>query len=236
MQTVRVSVVIPAYNEEKLLKRCLVSLQNQTCQPFEIIIVDNNSTDATAKIAKEQGVIVIQERRQGIAWARDAGFKRATGDIIARLDADCIAPPNWIQKISDHYQGNSFETKSAITGRGYYTTRSKLLGKLLGTIMTTGFNLGNRIMLGNVALYGSCMAFPRSWWSEVENVVCRDSRAIHEDIDLSVHLLERGHRIVALSGFYSYIDSRTLRESPRKTWWRWRIWPHSIYRHRREKT
>lgn len=234
MKSLRVSVVIPAYNEEKLLGRCLESLKNQVVQPYEVIVVDNNSSDATSAIAKGYGASVVSEKRQGIAWARDAGFSKATGDIIARLDADCIAPPEWIRVITDYYNGQDkpIEVCSGITGTGYYATRSVLFGKIFGAVMTMGFNLGNRYMLGSVALYGSCMAFPRNWWDSVKNDVCHDSSAIHEDIDLSAHLLQQGHAIVQLPGFYSFIDARTMRESPKKTLWRWRVWPESARRHR----
>lgn len=232
MNPIRVSVVIPAYNEEKLLARCLVSLVNQSVKPYEIIVVDNNSTDTTAAIAKMHGAVVISETRQGIAWARDAGFAKASGDIIARLDADCIAPPEWIEIISNYYQKQSLGSSSAITGTGFYTTRSALTGKILGTITTTGYNAGNQLMIGNVALFGSCMAFPRSWWEAIKDTVCRDSGTIHEDIDLSVHLLKNNYGIVKLPKFYTYIDSRTLHEPFKKTLWRFKIWPRSARRHR----
>lgn len=234
MNPIRVSVVLPAYNEEKLLARCLESLQNQTVAPYEIIVVDNNSIDATAQIARKNGAIVVKETRQGIAWARDAGFNHASGDIIARCDADCTAPPEWIEKITSYYQTTPREAWRAITGTGYYAIQSVAMGKILGAAMTAGYNAGNRLMLGSVGLYGSCMAFPRAWWETVKDEVCHDSHVIHEDIDISVHLMKKGHKIKKLSGFYTFIDSRTLSEPPQKTWWRWKTWPPSAFRHRKE--
>lgn len=231
-----VSVIIPAYNEEKLLPRCLESLQNQTVSPLEVIVVDNNSIDSTAQIAKNHGVILVPEKRQGIAWARDAGFNCAKGDVIARLDADCVAPPEWVEVISKYYQENSLDkiSASAITGMGYYTTRSVASGKVLGTITTTGYNTGNRLLMGSVALFGSCMAFPKNWWKTVKEEVCHDSHSVHEDVDLSSHLIKKGYRIKRLAGFYTYIDSRPLSEPISKTWWRFKIWPRSAQRHRRK--
>lgn len=234
MNPIRVSVVLPAYNEEKILARCLASLESQTITPYEIIVVDNNSTDATAQIAKDHGVIVISEARQGIAWARDAGFHTASGDIIARMDADCIAPPEWIERITGYYQSTPQQEWRAITGTGYYAIRSVRFGKILGAGMTAGYNIGNRLMLGSIGLYGSCMAFPRSWWEDVKEEVCHDSHVIHEDIDISVHLMKKGYIIKKLRGFYTFIDSRTLSEPPSKTWWRWKTWPPSAFRHRKE--
>ena len=112
-----ISVVIPTFNEEKLLSKCLESLQKQTVKPFEIIVVDNNSTDTTAAIAKKMGVKVISEKNQGISFARNAGFNAAKGDIIARLDADTTALPNWIERIKKDIETDG---KDAVFGPAYY--------------------------------------------------------------------------------------------------------------------
>lgn len=232
MKPLRVSVVIPAYNEEKLISRCISSLENQRVAPYEIIVVDNNSSDRTASIAQSHGVVVIKEKRQGIAWARNAGFDAAKGDIIARLDADCIAPKHWIERITEFYSQNPAQSY-AVTGMGYYATSSLAVGKILGTVIIGNYNIGNRLMLGHPGLFGSCMAFPAAWWESVRGEVCCDSDAIHEDVDLSVHLLRMGYSIKKLKNFYTYIDSRTLQEPLKKTIWRFKIWPRSAYRHRK---
>lgn len=235
MKSITVSVVIPAYNEEKLLGRCLESLHNQHLAPHEIIVVDNNSSDRTAEIAAQYGAIVVSEKRQGIAWARDAGFDRASGDIIARCDADCVAPPTWIETITRYYEKQAPDDWRAITGMGRYTMRFLLGGRAVGAIITTGYNVGNRLMLGSVALFGSCMAFPRIWWDDIKNEVCKDSTIVHEDIDLTAHLLNKGRHVHRLPRFYTHIDTRSLREPFKKTVWRFKIWPESTRRHRRIK-
>jgi len=58
-----ISVIIPVFNEEKFLPRCLESLKNQKFKDFEIIVVDNNSTDKTAEIAKKFNVILVSEKK-----------------------------------------------------------------------------------------------------------------------------------------------------------------------------
>src|SRR5687767_1835934 len=93
----RVSLVIPAYNEESHLRACLDAVAAQTVRPFEVIVVDNNSTDTTVAIARSYSfVAVMHESQQGIVYARNAGFNAARGDIIARIDADTHLSPNWI--------------------------------------------------------------------------------------------------------------------------------------------
>lgn len=93
-----VSVVIPAHNEQKLIARTLKSLKNQNYPKdrYEIIVVDNASTDKTAAIAAEWGAKVVFEAEKGVQHARQAGFMAARGEFIASTDADNILPKNWI--------------------------------------------------------------------------------------------------------------------------------------------
>src|SRR3989339_320637 len=94
------SVVIPAYNEEKTLSECIVCARKQSGNfDYEIIVVDNNSTDRTVEIARGLGVIVVEEKRQGVGWARRAGTAAVTGDLILHLDADTHLPPDYLQQV-----------------------------------------------------------------------------------------------------------------------------------------
>jgi glycosyltransferase involved in cell wall biosynthesis len=99
----RVSIIIPAYNEEPNIKDTLQSVLKQNYADFEVIVVDNNSTDKTAEIAKSMGVTVLHESRKGTQWARECGRKIATGEIIANLDADCLPEPLWLKSGVKHF-------------------------------------------------------------------------------------------------------------------------------------
>jgi len=95
-----VSVVIPAYNEEESIIQTLSSLSdNKTTRSVEIIVVDNNSKDATNKLATAAGVKCIKETTQGITPARNRGLKEAKGKFILNADADSIYPPDWIEEM-----------------------------------------------------------------------------------------------------------------------------------------
>jgi len=103
-----VSVVVPAYNEALMLPSCLEALKEQVYKgKYEIIVVDNNSTDLTPKIAKIYRARVIKEKRRGVSFARQAGFNAARGEFILSTDADTIVPPNWITKYVDGFSKNS---------------------------------------------------------------------------------------------------------------------------------
>jgi glycosyltransferase involved in cell wall biosynthesis len=103
-----ISVIIPSYNEEKLLPYCLKSVLNQDFprNKYEIIVVNNASTDKTPQIAKKFKVKLINEPKKGLVRARNAGFKAAKGKYLVNLDADCLVPRNWLKRIEQNFRSN----------------------------------------------------------------------------------------------------------------------------------
>jgi glycosyltransferase involved in cell wall biosynthesis len=101
-----ISVVVPAYNEEKTIKRCLAALKNQSfpAKDYEIIVVDNNSSDKTAQIAKKMGARVVLEKRQGYVFAIKKGCDAALGKIVVITDADSRAFRDWLKKFYTVFQ------------------------------------------------------------------------------------------------------------------------------------
>ena len=94
-----ISAVIPAYNVEKYIARAIDSVLAQTCPVYEIVVVDDGSTDKTADVIRSFGdrVILIQQKNAGVSAARNAGIEAASGDWIAFLDADDEWLPERIQ-------------------------------------------------------------------------------------------------------------------------------------------
>ncbi len=106
----KISFVIPAYNEENYLGECLESIKNaeldSSCD-IEIIVVNNASTDSTGKVADSfEGVKVVNEPRKGLLFARQAGFKAADGELIANIDADTILTRDWIKTVAQEFAGD----------------------------------------------------------------------------------------------------------------------------------
>ncbi|HUO56054.1 MAG TPA: glycosyltransferase family 2 protein [Candidatus Paceibacterota bacterium] len=99
----KISFIIPAYNEEALIEKCLKAVLRETAQApcdTEIILVNNASTDKTREVAQTfHGVRVIDERRKGITRARQTGYEASSGDLIANIDADTMLPPGWIATV-----------------------------------------------------------------------------------------------------------------------------------------
>jgi peptidoglycan/xylan/chitin deacetylase (PgdA/CDA1 family) len=96
---VRVSVIVPARNEEEYIESCINSIKSQDFRDYEIIVVDNGSTDDTADTARSLGVKVVSEPRAGLPRARERGRRAARGNILVYLDADTIIPPTYLSRI-----------------------------------------------------------------------------------------------------------------------------------------
>jgi len=108
MQT-KISVIIPAYNEEGEIGKCLDSLlkQNLDRSDFEVIVVDNASTDSTAKIVKKYPFRLISEPEKSVVIARQSGVNASCGKIIVSADADTIYPSGWLTQIKKDFAENS---------------------------------------------------------------------------------------------------------------------------------
>jgi len=105
MKKTEISVIIPAYNEEEYIKECIESVKKQkTNLNYEIIVVNNNSTDKTKNIAKKCNVKVIDEKRQGVGQARKTGTESAKGNIVIHIDADTHLYSDHIEKVANHFK------------------------------------------------------------------------------------------------------------------------------------
>lgn len=203
----KISVVIPAYNEEKHLPLILKALKNQKEKPNEIIVVDNNSTDKTPDIAKKFGCKVVKEKKQGLTFARNKGFETAKYEIIARTDADSIPPPDWIKNIKEHFK--KYPDTQALTGPViFYDLPFKTKAYSLFFL-----SLSKKIS-GCYYLIGPNMVITKKAWEKVKNDVCLDDKKVHEDIDLALHLCKKGIEIKVDENVFNYISGRRIKHKP----------------------
>ena len=98
----RISVIIPAYNAASTLEECLKSVARQTVRPFEVILVDDGSTDNTRRVAAKfeanLALRIVSQANSGLGKARNAGMAAATGDAYAFLDADDMWLPSKLEQ------------------------------------------------------------------------------------------------------------------------------------------
>lgn len=101
-----VSIIIPVYNGACTIEACIESLLQQNCtsDAYEIIVVENGSTDNTTELVKKYPVRLFHSDTRGPAPARNLGIARSEAEIVAFTDADCIADPNWINELIEPYR------------------------------------------------------------------------------------------------------------------------------------
>ena len=154
-----ISIVIPAFNEERWLPLCLKSLRNQDYRgDYEIIVVDNGSLDATSKIAGQFGAKVVPCSVKGTIYARQAGASSASGNIIVQADADTTYPKDWLSRIARHFA--SHPESVALAGR--YVYQSPLYWVKLEYFLRHSANILSLLFLRNAGcISGANFAFRR---------------------------------------------------------------------------
>ena len=189
----RVSVVVPARNEERCLPACLEALRRQTLKEFELIVVDSASSDRTGEIARAFGARVIRLEKPGVSRARQAGFEAAKGDVIASTDADTIVPPDWLERLTAPF------SKPEVVG----TYGDVVYGDEFKALAWS-FNNGRRFfnLLGVGGLPGQNFAVRRSAFEAVNGFYTPKGNLVygypeHEDLWLGLKLRRLG-RLVAV--------------------------------------
>lgn len=207
------SVVIPVKDDARELERCLASLARQRgAAPFELIVVDNGSTDDSASVARAAGVTLLSEPRPGIAAASETGYDHATGDVIARIDADTVVPVDWVRNVLETFAEHP--EIGAVTGSATFVDGPRLLRAPAAALYLGSYFVWSGLALTHVPLFGSNFAMRHSAWADVRNDVHLSTR-LHDDFDLSFHLGER-HAIRFSKRLRVGISMRPLRRGGRR--------------------
>jgi glycosyltransferase involved in cell wall biosynthesis len=224
----RISLVIPAYNEEDHLRACLDAVAKQTVKPFEVIVVDNNSTDATAAIAKSYPFVrLVREARQGVVYARDAGFDAAKGDIIGRIDVDTLLMPDWVANVQEIFAAAN---PDAVTGsiRLYDVPFKAFFNRV--ELFFRRYLARNLARRDELFLFGGNMAVRREFWAALRGQVCHASD-MHEDIDLAAHAAHRGWHIRFREDLRAQVSARRVDSGVRSFYHYVLANPSTYYRH-----
>lgn len=201
----RVSVVIPVYNEAGHLAACLDAIARQTVTPGEVIIIDNNSTDDTVAIARRYPFVrLIHESRQGVVHARNRGFDEAQFPIIGRIDADTIVTPDWVETLERIFDNDQLDAVS-----GSITYHDVPLRSLVAKIELYFRQRIAKRLGDEVFLYGANMAMRRTAWRRTRTHVCNQS-GMHEDFDLAIHAEETGSRIGFDPSLHAFVSLRRV--------------------------
>ena len=201
----RFSIVVPAYNEAAYIGPALQALlQQDFAEPYEIIVVDNDSMDRTGEIAASYGVTVVTETARGVCQARQRGTIAARGEIVVSTDADTVPPRDWLARIDRQFRCS--DSIVAVAGPCQYENPSwwaRLYPKLL-------FGAVQRVFAwtGHV-LYVSATntAFRRSAFPNYDSTLTQGG----DELDLLRRLRRRG-RVVWDSTNIVTTSSRRLQQ------------------------
>lgn len=199
------SIIIPAYNEEDHLPACLDAISRQSVKPYEVLVVDNNSTDKTREIAEKYPfVTLLHERKQGLIPARNKGFGTAKGDVLARIDVDSVLDPHWVERINYIFRDESIDAVAGV-GRTLMLPRFKYAHTKFWSIM---YLLWVRMIFNVSILWGANMALRRSVWQEIEDELSSDEAWVHEDQDMSVVIAKHHYTTVTDTKLIVNTDSQ----------------------------
>ena len=199
------SIVVPALNEEKYLQVCLESLKNQDFKgKYEIIVVDNGSTDGTVRVARELGAKVILCEKKGVAYARQAGAEASSGDIIIQADADTFYPVNWLSRIDRDFIRHP--KAAGLAGTYVYLNQPRWANieyflRYLGNILSI-------IFLGNASLIsGANFAFRREAFNKARGY---SEHSLYPDQWGIAHRLSKYGKIYYNRSLYVKTSARRL--------------------------
>ena len=191
-----ISVIVPVKDGERTIHACLESLASQGMRPDEIIVVDNGSGDGTVTRVKEWAfahpdlqVQLAFEIKAGPSAARNRGAKGAKGRILAFLDADCIAPPDWLKSLSTPMQegsvavGGPYREDPSLPAIEKYAARSWFFGKQNPAISFPNPFISRFLLGGNLALL-------RRHWEKIGGF--DETLTTGEDLDLCFRLRREG--------------------------------------------
>ncbi len=228
-KSLTLTIVIPAFNEEDQISGCLAAIAAQTVKADEVILVDNNSRDQTARIARRFPFVkVVREHRQGVLFARNKGFDAAGGDLIGRIDADTLLPPDWVATAKAIYRRHGSPGMLAVTSPSGFRNSLPLFWYAMHRLT---YFWPARLMLGHSTLVGSNMFITRELWHKVRPSVCQRVD-MHEDMDLALHAHQTGAEVVFDGSLRASIMARRmLRRAilyPRMMRNVWRAAEHSL--------
>ena len=203
--TLTASVVVVTYERPAFVRRCLEQLLLQTVRPIEIIVVDSSDGDDTARLVAEEfptvDYVVCPAGVGNTATARNIGYHRSSGDVLAFVDDDAFAEPDWLERLLPFYED---PTVGGVGGRQI----RQQPGELLEGRDAIGLLLADGTLTGNFAadpghpvdvdhLLGANMSFRRSAIDRVGGI--RDGYSgtcIREETDISFQVTGAGYRLV----------------------------------------
>ena len=207
-----ISIVVPALNEERLLYQCLNSLKEQDyAGDYEIIVVDNASTDRTRELASSPGVKVVSEPNIGTGPARQRGLLEAEGEIVAFTDADTMPPRRWLRTLVQYLTRNP--KTIAVTGPYAFFdvgATARTISYIMNFVFIILDNAFRYVTRKGGTLWGSNFAARKKVLLEVGGFDT-SIRYLGEDHELSLRLKEKG-KVSLIPNLFVLTSARRIKE------------------------
>ena len=188
-----ITVVIPVFNDSENLRHCLSALRQSTVQNFEVIVVDDGSTDESAQVAREAGVIVLRtDRRMGPAAARNLGARSATAPVLVFLDADVCAHPDTLWYAFSELEAH--REAAAVIGSYDDSPSEERFVSQYKNLFHRFIHQTARREAGT--FWTGCGAIRRDVFLNMGGLDTSFKRPSIEDIELGVRMVRAGHRIL----------------------------------------
>lgn len=137
-----VSIIVPVFNRENMIGKCIESLLEVDYPSYDIIVVDNGSIDRTLEIVEQYPVTLIKCEQRGSYEARNKGVEKASGEIIAFTDSDCVVEKNWLKALIANYTHDSV---GGVCGEIYSVKPNSVIETFCDAIGVNSIKLINRI-------------------------------------------------------------------------------------------
>lgn len=216
----KASVVIPAYNAADTIEDTLRALEEQTEKDFEVLVVDDGSTDGTREIVRRHPVKLLTQEHRGPAAARNLGAKHARGDILVFTDSDCIPAKTWLAEML-----RPFSELRIIGVQGRYKTEQReLIAKFAQYEIEERYERMSRWeYIDFIGSYSA--AYRRDAFLDVGGFDESFPIASGEDPDLSFRLSKKGYKMVFNSKAVVYhrhprVLSDYLKKKFNRAYWR----------------
>ena len=208
----KVSIVIPCYNVDQYVGKCIESVLDQTYKELEIICIDDGSTDSTGNIldfykTKDMRIRVIYQINQGLSETRNIGKDLATGEYLYYLDSDDYIEPDTIAVMLQ----KAIETEADIVVGGFYIEYADGIKKRNNSKDIT-LNLNSKEALGLYlySRYINPIAWGKLYRKELLNNISYPVGKLYEDMSTTYQIIAKAHKVVFCSyPFYHYVQRKS---------------------------
>jgi glycosyltransferase involved in cell wall biosynthesis len=205
------SIIIPLYNRPQEIKELLETLTLQTYKQFEVLVIEDGSTDAAADIvfsfSDKLDIKYFVKINEGQGFTRNFGFERAKGDYFIVFDSDCLIPENYLQIVNDSLAKDPLDAYGGPDAAHHsFTPVQKAISHAMTSPFTTGGIRGNKKGIGQFHPRSFNMGISRRVWENAGGFIIT---RLGEDIEYSIRIHAMGYKIGLIPDAIVYHKRRT---------------------------